>query len=390
MDDGPSEAPMVTVVFVDTVWAWMVKAPEVFPCRIVTEAGTVAEELVLESVTTIPPAGAAAPIVTVPEAVAPPVTEVGLRATETIAGGLTVSDALIPVPFTAAEICAVVGVPTVLVLTVKPACAAPAGTVTVAGTVAALTLDDRLTVNPPAGAGPVRVTVPVDAAGPTTAVGFNVIVSSEGGAIVRVADSVTDPTDPEITAWVCAATLTVLTVNIADDLPAAIETLAGTDADLVLDASLTVTPPVPAALVKTAVPVDEVPPAIVVGFSEIPNNVAVLIVNEADLVIEPKVAEIVAVAGLATDDVWIVKVADDAPAGTSIEAGTLQLVLLPDKTTVMPPGPVIPFNVTVPSADSPAGTAVGEIVIPTSEAGFIVSVPVTETEPTEAVTVAFV
>jgi len=95
---------MVTVVFVDTVWAWMVKAPEVFPCRIVTEAGTVAEELVLESVTTIPPAGAAAPIVTVPEAVAPPVTEVGLRTTETIAGGLTVSDALIPVPFTAAEI----------------------------------------------------------------------------------------------------------------------------------------------------------------------------------------------------------------------------------------------------------------------------------------------
>lgn len=94
-----------------------------------------------------------------------------------------------------------------------------------------------------------------------------------------------------------------MAVNVADDLPAAIETLAGTDADLVFDASFTVTPPVPAALVKATVPVDEFPPATVAGLSVIPSSVAVLIVSDADLVTAPKVAEIIAVTGLVTDEV---------------------------------------------------------------------------------------
>ncbi len=44
---------------------------------------------------------------------------------------------------------------------VKFAVVAPTGTNTVAGKVAEGALEDRLTVVPPVGAGPVRVTVPV-------------------------------------------------------------------------------------------------------------------------------------------------------------------------------------------------------------------------------------
>jgi hypothetical protein len=52
---------------------------------------------------------------------------------------------------------------------VKFASVAPAGTVTVAGTVAAyVTLLCRFTTVPPAGAGAGRCTVPVEGAGPTT------------------------------------------------------------------------------------------------------------------------------------------------------------------------------------------------------------------------------
>ncbi len=64
---------------------------------------------------------------------------------------------------------------TALVLTVKVALVAPAATVTLEGTVAAVVLLlESVTCAPPAGAGPLSVTVPVeDCAPPTTLVGFS-------------------------------------------------------------------------------------------------------------------------------------------------------------------------------------------------------------------------
>ena len=82
----------------------MVNDPEVLPCGTTTVAGTVAEELVLASVTEMPPAGAAAPIVTVPVEIPPPETVVGLSTRDMIAGGLMVSVALRTMPFRPTEI----------------------------------------------------------------------------------------------------------------------------------------------------------------------------------------------------------------------------------------------------------------------------------------------
>ena len=90
----------------------------------------------------------------------------------------------------------VVDVPTALVLTVNVALVAPAAIVTLEGTLAAVVLLlERATCAPPAGAGPLSVTVPVDELPPITAVGFNVNEVSVGaggaaGVTVREADRV--------------------------------------------------------------------------------------------------------------------------------------------------------------------------------------------------------
>lgn len=79
-------------------------------------------------------------------------------------------------------------VATGLVVTVKVAVVAFGGTVTFAGTLAAPgLLLDKLTTAPLAGAGPVRVTVPVDKVPPITVVGFSVTELGEGGVTVKFA-----------------------------------------------------------------------------------------------------------------------------------------------------------------------------------------------------------
>ena len=74
------------------------------------------------------------------------------------------------------------------VVTVKVPEVEPAAMVIVAGTVPTdVLLLERLTTNPPAGAAPVKVTVPVDEAGCVTVVGFRARSASVGRFTVRVA-----------------------------------------------------------------------------------------------------------------------------------------------------------------------------------------------------------
>ena len=97
-----------------------------------------------------------------------------------------------------AEIVELVEIRTIDVCTVNVALVLPASTVTLTGTLAAPLLLDSITCAPPAGAGPLSVTVPVeDPSGPpTTLLGFRVseeTVGRGGGVTVSEADRLTPP-----------------------------------------------------------------------------------------------------------------------------------------------------------------------------------------------------
>jgi len=93
----------------------------------------------------------------------------------------------------------VVDATTALVLTLNDALVAPAATVTLEGTLAAVVLLlESVTCAPPVGAGPLSVTVPVDEFPPVTLVGLSVNEESMGagggaGVTVSVADLVAPP-----------------------------------------------------------------------------------------------------------------------------------------------------------------------------------------------------
>ncbi len=98
------------------------------------------------------------------------------------------------------------------------------------------------------------------------------------------------PKDAEMVTVVDAATALVLAVNVALVAPAAIVTLDGVLAAVVLLLeSVTTAPPEGAAPLNVTVPVEEFPPVTLVGFSVSEDSVgagggAGVTVNEADFV----------------------------------------------------------------------------------------------------------
>lgn len=160
-----------------------VKFAVVLPAGTVTLAGTVADALLLDNATATS-AGAAPFSVTVPVVDVPPATAAGLSATDASAAGLIVSDAVIFEKLYPAVITAFVAVLTALVVTVKAAVELPAGTVTLAATVANELLLDNATEMPPAGATAVRNTVPVDEVPPPTMPGLSETKDNAGTGVM--------------------------------------------------------------------------------------------------------------------------------------------------------------------------------------------------------------
>ena len=96
------------------------------------------------------------------------------------------------VPPLVAEIVTDFEVVTALVVTVKVAVVLPAGTVTLASTVATdVLLLVRVTTAPPDGAGPVKITVPVDEVPPFTEAGLRLTEVSVAAVTVKVVVFVT-------------------------------------------------------------------------------------------------------------------------------------------------------------------------------------------------------
>lgn len=191
-------------------------------------------------------------------------------------GGLTVSAADLVTPPRTAEMVAAVAVVGALVVAVKVALVAPAGTVTLAGTLAtAVLLLDSVTTAPPVGAAAVKVTLPWEVPPPVTLVGFSVKLlrlnaggGGGTGVTMSVAVRLVPLYVPVSVTLLFAPTVLVLTPKLALLAPAAMPTLAGTlaTAGLLLD-SVTTAPPEGAAAVKVAVPVAAFGPTTLLGFT---------------------------------------------------------------------------------------------------------------------------
>ena len=113
----------------------------------------------------MPPAGAGEAIVTVPVELLPAVTLFGLRLMDVTAmpGVMVMLPCTVLFPSVAVIVTAVLlRTKPLFVLTVKVALVAPAGTLTVDGTIANVLLLLNPTVLPPAGATALNVTVPLD------------------------------------------------------------------------------------------------------------------------------------------------------------------------------------------------------------------------------------
>ena len=186
---------------------------------------------------------------------------------------------------------------------------------------------------------------------------------------VKVPLAVPPPNDPEIVTAVELETADVVTVKVPLVDPAATVTLAGSDAAAELSDSDTTAPPLGAAALSLAVPVDDAPPVTLVGLSVSDVSVtegALVMLNAANSVVLPSVAVSVTVV-LSTGNVVTVNVALLAPAGTVTAAGTLaepgRLLL---KLTPIPPAGAALSRVTVPVAEVPPCTLFGVTVKPVS------------------------
>jgi phosphohistidine swiveling domain-containing protein len=261
---------------------------------------------------------------------------------------------------------------TLLVVAVKDALVAPAGTVTLAGTVTtAVLLLESETVAPPVGAGALRVTSPDEGDPPTTLLGVRlkeVRLGPAAGCGVTVSEAVCvrPPLDAEIVTAVELAEAIVATWNAALVAPAAMVTLDGTVAtEVLLLARETTVPPLGAGPLRATCPVEGLPPFTLVGLSVSearagPGAGCGATVREAVCVRPELDAEIVTIIELAEAIVATWNVALVAPAMIVTLDGTVAAeVLLLDRETTVPPLGAAPLRVTCPVEGLPPLTLVG-------------------------------
>jgi hypothetical protein len=216
---------------------------------------------------------------------------------------------------------------------------APAGTVTLAGTVAAAFELLKFTTTPLDGAGTFRCTLfDVDVTLPTSVAGDRVSADSADkatGLTVKIDVLVTPPQAADTVTLVATATLVVVIVNIADVAPAGTVTLAGTTALAFELRRVTTAPLDGAGAFKETVAIEATPEATEAGLSESELNTAGLIVNAADATEPDNVAVSTTFCCGAATAVVAVNVALVAPAATVTEGGTAAYALFVESRTAV-------------------------------------------------------
>lgn len=172
-----------------------------------------------------------------------------------------------------------------------------------------------------------------------------------------------------------ATTPSVVTVNVADVAPAATTTDAGTVAFVVSElVSATLIPPGFALPFSVTVPVEGAPATRDVGLRTTEAMSAGLTVMFAVAAICCFTAEIVTGVAAATPSVVTVNVADEAPAGTVTEAGTVAAAMFElERKTGTPPAGAAAEIVTAPVTSLPPTMVVGASVRPVGRGAVVVS-----------------
>lgn len=290
----------------------------------------------------------------------PPTTVVGFKVTLVMLIGLMVRDSFRATVPSTAVILAVTGWVTVDVLTVNVADEAPLGTTTDFGGLAADRLLDVATLTPPCGAGPVRVTVPMQGAPPPRVVGFSCSWLNVGALIVKLAFT-DEPTIFAVTrATELADTGPVLNLKTTDLAPAGMATDDGPPQARTVEDRLTIVPPDGAADPIWTVPEQDDPPVNVEGLKESEASFGAWMVSVAfaeDFTNTPFiVTEVVTETGLVLTE----KVALVEPAGTVTEEGTEAPWLDELSATAKPDDPALADRVTVPVEVTPPATLTGD------------------------------
>jgi hypothetical protein len=171
---------------------------------------------------TLAPTEGAGPFnVTVPIDGEPPTADDGRTVTLNRVAGLIVRGALSVTAFNVPEIVTAVTFATPVVAMVNEAVVEPAGITIEEGKEALPLVEFKLTISPPAGAGPLRVTFPVEEAPPRTVFGATVKPTRSAESMVKGDVIETLPWVAVIFATTVLGTPIVVTINVAVLEPAA-------------------------------------------------------------------------------------------------------------------------------------------------------------------------
>jgi hypothetical protein len=218
------------------------------------------------------------------------------------------------------------------------------------------------TVAPPAGAGALKVTVPVAVVSPATLVGFTVTEASTGpafgGLTFNWMGCEVPPNDAVIVVAIVADTELVVTGKKTATASAGMVTVAGTTTEGESESSVTTAPPAGAAALRTTLPVAEPPPMMfcVVRETKLRVGAGVGVTWRVVLCVVPSVAEMVAVVAAVTAVVVTGNVTLEEPAGTVTLAGTVTALELSERATTSPPAGAVAFSCTSPVAAVPPAT----------------------------------